>query len=222
MAPVRIALTQTGLLDPAQLTHWSERKREAIRQAISRAMRSESKPIQANAQQAMRTAFKVRKTAFIRSLRVKVYNQKAHRFPALWVGSKIPWLGIHTTGGVIQPSGKKMLIPLLPEHQRIGPKAFRQVISGLMAAGNAYFVPKGDRVILMAEVIRDNSRELSRFKRAERARTGAKSIRQGTEIPIAVLVPQVRMQRRFDLEGAVKRHTPLLVQAILREIAAIR
>jgi len=219
---VKVVLTQSGLLDPAQLASWSDRKREAIRQAISRALRAESKPLQAKGQEAMRAAFKVRKAAFVRSLRVKLYNEKPHRFPALWIGSKIPWLGIHMTGGVIKPSGKKMLIPLLPEHQRIGPKAFRQVIKGLMAAGNAYFVPKGDRVILMAEVIRENNRELSRFKRAERARTGAKSIRQGTEIPIAVLVPEVRMQRRFDLEGAVKRHTPLLVQAILREIAAIR
>lgn len=114
-----------------------------------------------------------------------------------------------------------MLIPLLPEHQRIGRKAFRRVIDGLLRTGNAYFIQNGGKVILMAEVIKENQSELRRFKRAERGRTGAKSIKRGTEIPIAVLVPNVTLKRRFDLEGAVRGQLSVLARAIEKQLNKI-
>ena len=217
---MKVSLTQEGLLDPRKLEAWTRRKQQSIHQAMNRAMRAQRQPMQAAAQGAMQSAFKVRKRAFVRSMRAKVYDRDKTRMPALYVGSKIPWLGIHVTGGTIQ-GPKKLLIPLLPEHQRIGRKAFRQVIQRLMAAGNAYFIEKGDRVILMAEVIPENAGVLRRFKRAERARTGAKSIKRGQEIPIAVLVPSVQIKRRLDFEGTVRRRLPDLAQAIQRELALI-
>jgi hypothetical protein len=114
-----------------------------------------------------------------------------------------------------------MLIPLLPEHQRLGRKAFRRVIDGLMRTGNAFFIQKSGRVILMAEAIRENATELRRFKRAERGRTGAKSIKRGQEIPIAVLVPAVTLRGRLDLPGIVKAELPRLAQAIERQLAVL-
>lgn len=80
---------------------------------------------------------------------------------------------------------------------------------------------KGDGAILMAENLQDNRRELSRFKRAERARTGAKSIKRGHEIPIAVLVPTVQVRRSLDLEGAVRGSLPALANEIEREMAPV-
>jgi hypothetical protein len=217
---MKVSLVQEGLLDPRKLEAWTRRKQQSIHQAMNRAMRAQRQPMQEAAQGAMQSAFKVRKKAFVRSMRAKIYDRDKTRMPALYVGSKIPWLGIHVTGGTIQ-GPKKLLIPLLPEHQRIGRKAFRQVIQRLMAAGNAYFIEKGDRMILMAEVIPENAGVLRRFKRAERARTGAKSIKKGQEIPIAVLVPSVQMKRRLDLEGTVRRRLPDLAQAIQRELDRI-
>ena len=214
---MKVSLTQEGLLDPRKLEAWTRRKQQSIHQAMNRAMRAQRQPMQAAAQGAMQSAFKVRKRAFVRSMRAKVYDRDKTRMPALYVGSKIPWLGIHVTGGTIQ-GPKKLLIPLLPEHQRIGRKAFRQVIQRLMAAGNAYFIEKGDRVILMAEVIPENAGVLRRFKRAERARTGAKSIKRGQEIPIAVLVPSVQIKRRLDFEGTVRRRMPDLARTIQHEL----
>ena len=172
------------------------------------------------AQDAMQRAFKVNKRGFVRSMRAKVLSRDPQRFPALYVGSKIPWLGMHVTGGTIS-GPKRMLIPLLPEHKRMGRKAFGRVIDGLMAAGNAFFIRKGSTVILMAENIKDNRRELVRFKQAERGRTGAKSIKRGQEIPIAVLVPSVTLSRRLDLEGAVARRLPALAAAIERELSKV-
>ena len=110
-----------------------------------------------------------------------------------------------------------LLIPLLPN--RIGPKRFKAVIEGLLRSGNAFFVKKDGKVILIAENIRENAAQLNRFKRAERGRTGAKQIKRGQEIPVAVLVKAVTLKRRLDLRGAVGRALPGLVGAIQKELA---
>ena len=73
----------------------------------------------------------------------------------------------------------------------------------------------------MAENIKENASVLARFKRAERQRTGAKSIKRGTEIPIAVLVPSVTLKRRFDLEGAVRSQLSVLARAIEKQLNKI-
>ena len=75
------------------------------------------------------------------------------------------------------------------------------------------------KVILMAENIRENASQLTRFKRAERTRTGAKQIKRGQEIPIAVLVKSVSLKRRLDLTGSVQRSLPRLASAIQKELA---
>ena len=100
-------------------------------------------------------------------------------------------------------------------------KAFRRVIDGLMRSGNAFFIKKNGSVILMAENIKENATELRRFKRAERNRTGAKSIKRGQEIPIAVLVSSVKVKARLDLPGLVRGQLPRLAFAIEHQLAAL-
>jgi hypothetical protein len=212
---MKLSLTTSGLLDARRLDSWVPEKRRAIRKAVEAGMRTVGREIAQAAQARMQSAFKVRKAGFVRSMRAKVYAGSPERFPALLIGSRIPWLGLHTRGGTV---AGRMLIPLLPEHQRIGRKAFRRVIDGLMRAGNAFFIERNGKAILMAEAIQENSRELTRFKRAERQRTGAKSIRRGQEIPVAVLVRSVTLRRRFDFEGVVKGQLPRLAAAILQQL----
>ncbi len=163
----------------------------------------------------MRSAFTVKRNSFISSMGVKVFDKKPEQLPALLVGSKIPWLGLHEKGGTV--SGN-LLIPLLPG--RIGPKRFKAVIDGLMRSGNAFFIEKNGRVLLMAENIKENASQLNRFKRAERARTGGKQIKRGQEIPIAVLVPSVTLRGRFDLPGLVRAQMPKLAAAIQQRLNA--
>lgn len=208
---MKINLQQSGLLAPQQLASWLPQQRRALRLAVASVMRVHGQVLTATLRQAMHSVFSVRKPAFVKSLRMKVYAEQPAKFPALYIGSKIPWLGLHTRGGAIQG---RMLIPLLPEHQRLGRKAFKRIVDGLVRSGNAFFIKKNGQVILMAENIRENSRELARFRRAERARTGAKSIKRGQELPIALLVPVVRLKKRFDLQGQVQRQLPRLARAI--------
>ena len=210
---MRLSLTTTGLLDPRQLAAWSSERRRAVHAAVTRGMKTGGREVRDAARAEMRSAFEVKRASFVSSMGVKVFDKKATELPALWVGSKIPWLGLHEQGGSV--SGN-LLIPLLPG--RIGPKRFKTVIDGLMRSGNAFFIEKNGRVLLMAENIAENSRQLTRFKRAERGRTGAKQIKRGQEIPIAVLVKRVDLKRRLNLAGGVQRALPALARAIQQEL----
>jgi hypothetical protein len=197
------------LLDPRQLSAWSAERRRAIHAAVAKGMQTGGREVRDAARAEMRSAFTVKRNSFVSSMGVKVFDKKPEQLPALRVGSKIPWLGLHEKGGSV--SGN-LLIPLLPG--RIGPKRFRQIVDSLMRSGNAYFIKKNGRVLLMAENIKENGSQLTRFKRAERGRTGAKQIKRGQEIPIAVLVKRVDLKRRLNLVGGVQRALPSLAQAI--------
>ena len=210
---MRLTLTTTGLLDPRQLSAWSAERRRAIHAAVAKGMQTGGREVRDAARAEMRSAFTVKRNSFVSSMGVKVFDKKPEQLPALRVGSKIPWLGLHEKGGSV--SGN-LLIPLLPG--RIGPKRFRQIVDSLMRSGNAYFIKKNGRVLLMAENIKENGSELTRFKRAERGRTGAKQIKRGQEIPIAVLVKRVDLKRRLNLAGGVQRALPALARAIQQEL----
>ena len=215
---LKLSLTASGLLDKSKLDAWSRQKQTAIHKAVAVGMRDGGKVVADEVRRKMKTDFTVKKAAFVNSLRAKVYDRNPDKLPAVLIGSKIPWLGIHMRGGTI--SGR-MLIPLTEEGRRIGRRAFKRVIDTLIRSGNAYFIRKNGQAILMAENIKENASVLTRFKRAERSRTGAKSIKRGTEIPIAVLVPAVSMKRRFDLEGTVRGQMPILARAIEKQLTKI-
>lgn len=214
---MKLSLTMSGLLDPKRLDSWVPEKRRAIRKAVEAGMKAGGKDIVEAARSRMQSAFKVRKAGFLKSMRQKLYAGSPEKFPALLIGSKIPWLGIHVRGGTLTG---KMLIPLTEEGKRMGRQAFARVIDALMRTGNAYFIQKNGKMILMAENIRENASALRRFKRAERRRTGVKSIKRGQEIPIAVLVRTVRLRGRFDLPGVVASQLPRLSNAIVKQLSA--
>ena len=215
---LKLSLTATGLFEKSNFAAWSRQKQVAIHQAVAAGMQSGGKFVADVVRGTMNADFTVRKAAFVRSLRAKVYDRNPDKLPALFIGSRIPWLGIHVRGGTL--SGR-MLIPLTPEGRRIGRRAFKRVVDALIRSGNAYFIRKNGQAILMAENIKENASVLARFKRAERQRTGAKSIKRGTEIPIAVLVPSVTLKRRFDLEGAVRSQLSVLARAIEKQLNKI-
>lgn len=210
---LKISLTTSGLLDKGELAAWTRSRREAIHKAVALGMRDSSRSLTEALRTRMQSDLAIRKPAFLRSMRAKVLDRDSTRLPALLVGSRVSWLGVHVRGATLTG---KMLIPLTESGRRMGRKAFARVIDTLMRSGNAWFIRKDGKVILMAENIKENTSALTRFKRAERQRTGAKSIKRGQEIPIAVLVPRVTLKRRFDFDGTVRRAMPQLAQSINR------
>jgi len=215
---MKIDLVAEGLLDRRRFSAWQGDTRKTIHTAVARAMRDTGKEMAERARSEMRAGFKVVKPKFLRSMHAKVFNRKAEEFPALYIGSKVPWLGIHERGGTIRG---RMLVPLLPQHRRIGRKAFARVIDALMRSGNAFFIEKNGQQILMAENIAENAQPLARFRRAERERTGAGRVRRGQEIPIAVLVRRVSLRKRFDLARSVRGDLPRLTAAIRKAMSKV-
>ncbi len=218
---LKVSLTATGLLDKSRLDAWTRQKQAAIHKAVAAGMQSGGKPMADAVRSRMNADFTVRKPAFVKSLRAKVYDRNPDKLPALFIGSRIPWLGIHVRGGTL--SGR-MLIPLTPEGRRIGRRAFKRVVDALIRSGNAYFIRKNGQAILMAENIKENRRELRRFRRrltshGDVKRSGRSHNAQ--EIPIAVLVPSVTLKRRFDLEGAVRGQLSVLARAIEKQLNKI-
>ena len=207
---MRLSLTTDGLLDPRRFASWQQDNQHSMHTALAGAMRKVSSEMVAHVRRDVQARFHVAKPVFLRSLRSKVYDQKSNQLPALYIGSKIPWLGIHAQGGSIQG---RMLIPLLPAHQRIGRRAFARVITTLLQSGHAFFLKKSGHTVLMAEITPQN-RLLTRFRRAERARTDAKRLKRGQAIPIAVLIRRVHLRKRFDLEQSVRSDLPRLVKAV--------
>ena len=210
---LKISLTTSGLLDKRELAAWTRSRREAIHKAVALGMRDSSRSLTDALRTRMQSDLAIRKPAFLRSMRAKVLDRDPSRLPALLVGSRVSWLGVHVRGATLTG---RMLIPLTESGRRMGRKAFARVIDTLMRSGNAWFIRKDGKVILMAENIKENASALTRFKRAERQRTGARSIKRGQEIPIAVLVPRVTLKRRFDFDGTVRRAMPQLAQSINR------
>ena len=210
---LKISMTTSGLLDKRELAAWTRSRREAIQKAVGLGMRDSSRSLTDALRTRMQSDLAIRKPAFLRSMRAKVLDRDSTRLPALLVGSRVSWLGVHVRGATLTG---KMLIPLTESGRRMGRKAFARVIDTLMRSGNAWFIRKDGKVILMAENIKENASALTRFKRAERQRTGARSIKRGQEIPIAVLVPRVTLKRRFDFDGTVRRAMPQLAQSINR------
>ena len=210
---LKISLTTSGQLDNRELAAWTRSRREAIHKAVALGMRDSSRSLTDALRTRMQSDLAIRKPPFLRSMRAKVLDRDSTRLPALLVGSRVSWLGVHVRGATLTG---KMLIPLTESGRRMGRKAFARVIDTLMRSGNAWFIRKDGKVILMAENIKENASALTRFKRAERQRTGAKSIKRGQEIPIAVLVPRVTLKRRFDFDGTVRRAMPQLAQSINR------
>lgn len=211
---MKISLSGEGLLDKRRLQTWTSDTRKKMIESTYRAMKKSGPIIVDSVRKDMEKSFNVNKVSFLKSMRYKIYNKKIDKFPSLYIGSKIPWLGIHERGDVIHG---RMLIPLLEKHKRVGRKEFKRIINTLIRSGNAFFVKKNNKVILMAENIRENDRVLYGFKRAYRQRTGKKRLNRGQSIPIAIFVRHVKLRSRFSLELAVRSELPRLVDAIQRE-----
>ncbi len=200
----------------AQLRRWGGEIRTKVQQAVARAMATEAAELRQDVRAEVAGQMAVVKKSFIKGFTAKVLDRDPNRYPALYVGSRIPWSRIHETGGVI---AGRLLIPL---HGRVGRKRFKAQIAELMRGGNAYFIKnsKGN-IVLMAENLREYDRTLSGFKRRYRKAEGVKRLKRGADIPIAVLVPKVVLRKRLDIERMVATRVPRLSAAIEKQLRAV-
>ena len=213
---MRISIRIDSAAGNAQLRRWGGEFRTKVQKAVERAMRTEAAEIRDDVRGHVAGQMAVVRKSFLKGFTAKVLAKDPNRLPALYVGSRIPWSGMHESGGQI---GGRMLIPL---HGRVGRKRFKAQVAELMRGGNAYFIKnaKGN-IVLMAENIKEHDRPLSGFKRRYRKAEGVKRLKRGADIPIAVLVPKVVLKKRLNVERLVAGRIPRLSAAVEREISVI-
>ena len=213
---MRISIRIDSAAGNAQLRRWGGEFRTKVQKAVERAIRTEAAEIKDDVRGHVAGQMSVVRKSFLKGFTAKVLAKDPNRLPALYVGSRIPWSGMHESGGQI---GGRMLIPL---HGRVGRKRFKAQVAELMRGGNAYFIKnaKGN-IVLMAENIKEHDRPLSGFKRRYRKAEGVKRLKRGADIPIAVLVPKVVLKKRLNVERLVAGRIPRLSAAVEREISIV-
>lgn len=214
--PLRMNIRVKGLLDPNDFRAWEKSWKERQRQQVAEAMGEWGRNVARRIGAVVPGVFKTASGKIARSIKARVYKSKPERSPAVLIYSKIPWLGMHTEGGVVTAKGKGLLIPLLTN--RIGAKAFKRIITHVLQTGAGFFREVNGTVILFAEYQPEFGRPLARFRREYRTATGQKRIRAGTDIPIAVLVKSVTLRKRLDFDGIVTRNLDDLAAAIERRL----
>ncbi|MBS1937316.1 MAG: hypothetical protein JSS84_05840 [Bacteroidetes bacterium] len=213
---MRISIRIDSAAAQAQLRRWGSEFRDKAKKAVARAIASEATEIKDEVRRHVAGQMAVVKKSFLKGFTAKVLDKDPARLPALYVGSRIPWSGMHERGGLI---AGRMLIPL---HGRVGRKRFKAQIAQLMRGGNAYFIKnaKGN-IVLMAENIKEHDRPLAGFKRRYRKAEGIQRLKRGADIPIAVLVPKVVLRKRLDVERLVAGRIPRLAAAVETQIRKV-
>lgn len=213
---MRIAIRIDSQAAQAQLRRWGGEFRDKVKKAVARAIGSEARDLKEEVRSHVAGQMSVVKKSFLKGFTARVLDKDAKRLPALYVGSRIPWSGMHERGGQI---GGRMLIPL---NGRVGRKRFKAQIAELMRGGNAYFIKnaKGN-IVLMAENIKEHDRPLSGFKRRYRKAEGVKRLKRGADVPIAVLVPKVVLKKRLNVERIVAARIPRLSARIEKQLRLV-
>lgn len=213
---MRISIRIDSAAGQAQLRRWGGEFREKVKRAVARAMAGEATELKQDVRSHVAGQMSVVKKSFLKGFTARALDKDPTRLPALYVGSRIPWSGMHERGGQI---AGRMLIPL---HGRVGRKRFKAQIAELMRGGNAYFIKNAKgHIVLMAENIKEYDRPLAGFKRRYRKAEGVKRLKRGADIPIAVLVPKVVLKKRLDIERMVAGRVPRLSAAVEAEIGRL-
>jgi hypothetical protein len=218
---VKISLSINSSQAQAQLRRWGGEFKKSVRLAVAKGLRAAVPEVQAQVRGHVASRLNIKRLAFLKSFKASVYDRDPSRLPALLVRSGIPWAGIHESGGVISPSKAKGL--LIPLHGRIGKKKFKTMVAELMRGGNAFFVKnKRGQVILMAENIKEHDRVISGPKRRFKKATGVGRLKRGANVPIAVLVPRVKLRARLDVRTATLSALPKLAMSVQRALEALK
>jgi hypothetical protein len=199
----------------ASLRRWGGELRARVRVAAEQALRGQVPVIQSEVRVHVAGQMAIKRAGFLKSFCARVIAKDPSRLPAFLITGKVPWVGIHESGGTINGP---VLIPL---YGRIGNKRFKQMVTELMRGGNAFFIKKNGKAILMAENIAEHGRVLAAAKRRYRKAEGVKRIKRGEAVPIAVLQPRVTLRKRLDLARLALQSVPRLTRALEQQLKTL-
>lgn len=200
----------SGLFAPGELNAWSARQFERIRRGAARGLAAGGRAAVPAFRNAIAAGLDLKSKKLPGSVTYRVHANIRSRLPVLDIYSKVPWVGIHTTGGTIRGP---LLIPM-NQARRMGKKRFRAIVDSLMRSGNAYFRQVNGKAILFAENIAENAGALKSFKSGFRKAAGIKRLKKGTDVPIAVLLPRVTLRKRINWRGTADRQRTTIAAAV--------
>lgn len=218
--PISMSLGLGGLFDPAKFSAYQRLVGADIRAGVASGMKAGGKEVVERLRRVYAGSVKIEKKSFPKAISSKLFDKKKSELPALWVGSRVPAVAAHAFGATIEGP---VLIPLLEEGKRMGRKNFGRIVRELMRGGNAEFRHVNGKTILFAEqgAATQSGINIGAFRRAERARRGGKFRKQrgkALEVPIAVLVRNVKVKQSFPFKATVQAGLPTITAAIQREL----
>ena len=211
---MQISLVKEGLLARGQLSAWSTRTWNRIREATGGGMRRGGARIEGEMRANIQSALKGRRAA--QSLRHKVWDRDKNRLPGLQFRSKIPWLAVHERGKVITG---RMLIPFATG-TRMKKEAWRKFIDQALQDGRAFFrkTKGGTNILYVKPSATAKGGGLTRFRTGYRKHLRATGqparIKRDRPIPIAVSVTRVTIKKRLKLEQILRRGLPLITKGM--------
>lgn len=214
MIPINLAAS--GLLDPRALHAWKSGVKQEIHDAVKRGMQLGGRQLADRVQANVAATLKIKRRGFLKSFRPKVFDNKPGRLPALLVGSKVPWSGVHEKGAVING---KMMIPFTQTMGHPGPIAWHNFLSRLFASRQAVLRNVHGREILFARVAGIRAAiAAGAGGRAGRVRLKA-GRKAGTDlVPVAIYTRQVTLKKRIDVRATVQANIGQLAAAIQTEL----
>lgn len=210
----------TGLLRPGAFQAWKKDREQRIRAGALAALRASGPPLREIARRHVRQTLKIRDQRALNTIRYKVFNEKPGRLPALDVGatSLAKFINAHENGATIRGRGRGLLIPINYGARRPSAKRFKATVRALMRQGNAWFDVVRGRVLLFAQNIKESGSQLAPFKRGLRGGLGGGRLKRSAYIPIAVFVPQVKLEARLKVRDTLRRQAWRIAREVERRI----
>lgn len=107
---MKIAIHIDSAAAQAQLRRWGGEFRTRVQQAVKRAIPSEASEIREDLRRHVGSQMTVVRRFFLKGFAAKVLARDPNRLSALYVGSRIPWAGLHEFGGT---TTGRLLIPCI-------------------------------------------------------------------------------------------------------------
>lgn len=178
--------------------------------AVSKGMKASLQAGKSALRDEVRRGLNIKKSTFPNVMNGKVQDADKARMPQTVFYSRAGWLDAFTTGATMRGKrGQGLLIPINTKGgKRIGYNAWKRRIKLLDSQGNLTFVKRKGKVLVYAESLRgDDGRLVNQALRGHNRRIGSDRYgrRRSKEIPIAVYVKSVKLQKRLDFDAIATR-----------------
>lgn len=169
----------------------------------------------------MKSNFKIKKVAFTRAFGKVIYSKKTHELASMSVYAKLSYImDGFVSGNTIRSKSGYLLIPLIRMKRK---ELWRKLLSDLQKENSLVYKRKGNKILLLATVTKENSNSLRGFKNLERFTRNKQAIKngtgtvgkgkgykgykvkRGTTVILGVMQKQVTLRKRFSMAPTLKQ-----------------